>query len=223
MSAVAAPHELFITGGSGYLGSALIPRLLQRGHHVRALIRPGSEGKLAPGCEAVRGDALDARTFAARVAPADTFVQLVGVAKPAPWKGAQFNAIDLESALAGIAAACAAQVAHFVYVSVAQPAPMMKSYIAVRARAEAAIESAGLDATILRPWYVLGPGHRWPIALAPLYALLERLPATRAAALRLGMVRLDDMVRSLIWAIEHPPLHTRIFDTLAIRSVRQLD
>ena len=66
-----------------------------------------------------------------------------------------------------------------MYLSVAQPAPMMKAYIAVRAECEAEILTAGLNATILRPWYVLGPGHRWPYVLIPLYRVLEMIPSTR--------------------------------------------
>jgi uncharacterized protein YbjT (DUF2867 family) len=31
------PHSVFITSASGYLGRALIPVLLERGHRVRAL------------------------------------------------------------------------------------------------------------------------------------------------------------------------------------------
>ena len=44
---------------------------------------------------------------------------------------------------------------------------------------EALIRQSGLNATILRPWYVLGPGHRWPIVLLPLYWVFGRLPASR--------------------------------------------
>src|SRR5215831_3423834 len=51
-----------------------------------------------------------------------------------------------------------------------------------------------VPATILRPWYVLGPGHRWPYLLVPVYALLRQIPATRAAAERLGLVTLGQMI-----------------------------
>ena len=69
----------------------------------------------------------------------------------------------------------------------------MKSYVAVRAECEAALVSSGLKSTILRPWYVLGPGHRWPHLLLPFYWLLEKIPRTREGARRLGLVTLDQL------------------------------
>jgi uncharacterized protein YbjT (DUF2867 family) len=174
---------VFITGATGYLGGALARRLVERGHRVRALVRPGSEAKLAEGCEAVPGDALDASSYQDRVAPADApcdaFVQLVGTPKPAP---------------------------------------VMHAYVRVRVECEHAIEVAGLVATILRPWYVIGPGHRWPLALKPAYSVLEAFPPTRASAIRLGFVTLEQTVAAMVEAIERPPRRTRILETEAIRK-----
>ncbi|HEV8113619.1 MAG TPA: NAD(P)H-binding protein [Planctomycetota bacterium] len=213
-------RDVFVTGATGYLGSALARELVERGHRVRALVRAGSEKKLVAGCEPVPGDALDAATYQAAVAPADTFVQLVGIPKPAPWKGDQFRAVDQRSALAGIVAAKAGQVRHFVYVSVAQPAPVMRSYVLVRAECEAAIGVAGLVATILRPWYVIGPGHYWPLVLRPAYSILEAIPRTRESAVRLGFVTLAQMVTAMVASIENPPKRTRILATAEIRAAR---
>jgi uncharacterized protein YbjT (DUF2867 family) len=211
-------RHIFITGGTGYLGRALIPQLLRGGHIVRALVRPGSEKKLPPGATAIPGDALNKESFVARVAPADTFIQLVGVPHPSPAKARQFREVDLVSALAGIAAAQEAGVGHFIYVSVAQPAPMMRAYQAVRAEAEAALRAARMNASILRPWYILGPGHWWPYALLPFYKLAELLPPTRDGARRLGLVTLRQMIAALTQAVEHPATGTRIVEVPAIRQ-----
>jgi uncharacterized protein YbjT (DUF2867 family) len=211
---------VFITGGTGYMGRELIPRLLQRGHQVQALVRRGSENKLPPGCTPVVGDALDGTSYAGQIAPADTFVQLVGVAHPSPAKAAEFRKVDLVSGLGAVAAAKNAGIAHFVYLSVAHPAPMMKAYIAVREECEAAIEAAGFNATILRPWYVLGPGHRWPCLLAPVYKLAELLPSTREGARRLGLVTLEQMTSALTAAVENPASGTRVVRVPEIRAGR---
>ncbi len=212
------PRNIFLTGGTGYMGSRLIPLLLARGHKIRALTRKGSESKLPAGCEIVLGNALEKDSFAAQVQPSDTFVQLVGVAHPSPSKGEQFRAIDLVSVRASTAAAAEAGIQHFIYVSVAQPAPMMKDYLAVRAEGESLLRATGMNATILRPWYVLGPGHRWPYVLIPAYWICELLPPTRAGARRLGLVTLNQMLSTLIHAVETPATGTRILEVPEIRK-----
>jgi uncharacterized protein YbjT (DUF2867 family) len=213
-------RSVFITGGTGYMGRRLIGRLLERGHEVRALVRPGSEGKVPFGCTAIPGNALDGSSYATQITPADTFVQLVGVAHPSPAKAAEFRRVDLPAGLGAVAAAKAAGIRHFVYLSVAHPAPMMQAYVAVRSECEQAIESAGLNATILRPWYVLGPGHWWPYLLLPMYKLAELLPATREGARRLGLVTLEQMTNALRVAVENPVQGIRVVTVPEIRGAR---
>jgi len=155
-------HNIFLAGGTGYLGTRLIAELLQRGHSVRALAREGSVQNSAP-------------------------------------------------------AAVAADIKQFVYVSVAHPAPVMKAYWQTRAECETVIRAAGLNATILRPWYVLGPGHRWPYILKPMYWLFERLSVTRETAQRLGFVTLQQMINALVNAVENPVQGLRILEVKQIR------
>jgi uncharacterized protein YbjT (DUF2867 family) len=214
-----AHRHVLITGATGYIGRALMPVLLTRGHQVRALVRPGSETKLPRGADAVIGNPLDANSIASALADIDVVVHLVGVPKPSPAKAAQFRTIDLVSIQALVTAAeKATPRPHLVYLSVAQPAPVMRAYVAVRAEGEALIRRAGFDATFVRPWYVLGPGHRWPYVLLPVYAVLRWLPPTRAGAQRLGLVTLPQMIAALTRAVEQRPNGVRIVDVPAIRA-----
>ena len=88
----------------------------------------------------------------------------------------------------------------------------------LRAECEALIREKQLNATILRPWYVLGPGHRWPYVLLPMYWLLEKVPSTRDGALRLGLVTLPQMVSALVTAVENPRQGVQSFDVPNIRK-----
>jgi nucleoside-diphosphate-sugar epimerase len=213
------PGPIFVTGASGYLGRALVPALVERGHPVRALCRAESLPRLSPGSIPVVGDALRPASWKHALGDVRTLVHLVGVRKPAPWMRQQFQEVDLASVRSMLEAIRGSSIRHVVYLSVAQPAPVMRAYVAARREAEILIRSEDYATTILRPWYVLGPGHRWPHVLRPLYALFEALPATRDTALRTGLLRLPEVVRALVWAIEHAPEGVRILDVPRLREL----
>lgn len=213
---------VFVAGGTGYIGRPLVAALLDRGYTVHALVRSGSEGKLPHGAVPILGDALDSSTFLSGVPRNATVVHLVGTPHPNPAKAAEFRRVDLASIRATTAAAQKAGARHLVYVSVAHPAPVMRAYIAARQEGESLVGASGIPATILRPWYVLGPGHRWPCLLVPMYAALRWLPATRAGAERLGLVTREAMVAALVRAVETPPARgLRIVEVPEIRQAAQ--
>ena len=70
--------KVFVTGGTGYIGRALINVLVARGHAVTALVRPESSRRPPVGAAAVIGNALDAATFADLLTHDTTLVHLVG-------------------------------------------------------------------------------------------------------------------------------------------------
>ena len=78
--------NVFVTGGTGYIGSRLIPALIVRGHKIKALVRTGSEAELPDFAECVVGDALRMDSYQEHVRGADTFVHLIGVPHPSPAK-----------------------------------------------------------------------------------------------------------------------------------------
>lgn len=210
--------KVFVTGGTGYIGSRLIPLLAERGHEIKALVRKGSETKLPAGTTLALADPLRVDSYREQVRDADTFVHLIGVAHPSPAKAKEFREIDLVSVQVAVKAAREAGIRHFVYLSVAQPAKVMQAFIAVRSEGERMIRENGMPATFVRPWYVLGPGHRWAYALLPFYWVCERLPATRESARRLGLVTISQMLKALVWAVENPPQEIRI---IAVPDIRK--
>ena len=219
---MADPLDILITGGTGYIGAHLIPVLLARGHRVRVLARAESADRVSAGATVVIGDALDSKSVESALRPGDTLIHLVGTPHPSPSKADQFEKVDLVSIRAAVAAAKSAAVSHLVYVSVAQPAPVMQAYLWVRTLGETMIREAGLTATILRPWYVLGPGRRWPLLIKPFYMLAEMIPATRATAERLGLITIEQMVNALASAAENSPVpgQRRIVDVPGIQRAR---
>lgn len=201
------------------MGSRLIPLLVQRGHEIKALVRTGSERKLPAGTTPLLADPLRMDSYTEQVRGADAFVHLIGVPHPSPAKAKEFREIDLVSAQVAVKAAHEAGIRHFIYLSVAHPAPMMHAFIAVRSEGERMIRESGMAATFVRPWYVLGPGHRWAYVLLPFYWICEQLPATRESARRLGLVTIAQMLDALVWAVKNPAEDVRILDVPRIREL----
>jgi uncharacterized protein YbjT (DUF2867 family) len=204
---------VYISGATGYIGSRLIRLLLQKKYNVIALVREGSEKKLPGGVKAFIGDPFSAENFESSIPNGCTFVQLLGVPHPGPKKKNMFRTIDLASAKASATAAKKAGVIQFVYISVAQtPTKIMKDYQECRAEGEAFIRSTGMAATFIRPWYVIGPGHYWPLFFLPLFKILEWLPSTAVKARALRLVSIAQLLRTLVYAVEHPADGIRVVE-----------
>jgi uncharacterized protein YbjT (DUF2867 family) len=212
-------NNIFITGGTGYIGKAIIPELLKRGYSIKSLVREKSIRKIPIGCKTVIGDALDYKTYVEEINSADTFIHLVGVSHPGPLKADQFRKIDFVSLEQSVDAALQAKIKHFIFLSVAQPAPLMKEYIKVRKECEEILKQSKLNTTTIRPWYVLGPGHKWPYLLIPFYKIFENLSSTKETAKRLGLVSIKQMVQTLLYAVENPATDFRIIDVPEIKRI----
>lgn len=211
-------QTVFITGGTGYIGSRLIYALLEAGNYrIKALIRKGSENKLPAGCEIIYGDALDAETYTSSIAPATIFVHLIGVPHPSPAKSAQFKKIDLVSVQQAAKAAATAGIKHFIYLSVAMyPTKIMQDYQAVRAEGESILLQQNFVSSFIRPWYVLGPGHWWPLLLKPFYWLAKFIPSKREAAKQLSTVTIKQMIETLVYAVKNLPPGNTVYDVSKI-------
>ena len=210
---------IFITGGTGYMGRRLLKQLVARGCDVTALVRKGSEQKLPKGVRAIIADPFDAATFGQWIPKGAVYVQLLGVAHPSPRKKEQFKEIDLRSVKASADAAASANVSHFIYVSVAMAeSSAMKDYQAVRKEGEAYLQSKTFPCTIIRPWYVLGPGHWWPVLLLPVYGIAQLNEAWRKKAGSFSLVTIGQMLRILLKVIETPPAPRRVIEVQHIKK-----
>src|SRR4030095_10889619 len=116
-------RSVLVAGGTGYVGQALVPVLLARGHEVRVLARAASASRVAPGAATVIGDALEGSSYSAAVRPGDAIVHMVGTPHPSPSKAAEFLRVDGPSIRAAVHAARSGAGAHPLYWHAARPAP----------------------------------------------------------------------------------------------------
>lgn len=125
---------VLVTGPAGTLGSALVPRLIARGHHVRVLVhhRPADYPPLV---QVVRGDVRSPAGMREAVVGVDAVVH----AATSPFRRAKTT--ELEGTRAALAAAESAG-AHFIYPSIVGVDRVGGTYNRAKREAEQVVESA---------------------------------------------------------------------------------
>jgi uncharacterized protein YbjT (DUF2867 family) len=142
---------ILITGGTGHLGTELVPLLVGHGHSVRVLTRgPGRARRLlGPEVELAQGDVRDPASLAAALEGAIAVISAVTGFGPG---GGGPRLIDGEGNLNLIRAAESAGVGHFVLLSmVGAAADHPLELLRMKRRAEEALQASRLEWTIVRP------------------------------------------------------------------------
>jgi NADH dehydrogenase len=206
---------ILITGGTGFIGQALIRHLVEMGKPVRTLIRPSPHSPKLPlnvPVEVAVSSLSDARGLRAAMVGVDTVYHLVG----GEWQGAHANLmnIDIQGTQAVVHAAVDARVDRFFYVSHlgadrASAYPVLKA----KAIAEEFIRRSGLDYTILRSAIVFGQNDGLTTGLARILSALPfffLIPGDGSVLLQPLWV--EDLVTCLSWALEDDETRNRMFE-----------
>jgi uncharacterized protein YbjT (DUF2867 family) len=204
---------IFITGGTGFLGSRFISLLLNnKQYQIHALVRSGSENKLPQGVIPIIANPFDAETFKNVVPKNCIYVHLIGVKHPAPWKVKEFREIDYKSVEQSIIAAKYANAIHFIYVSVTHEPSVMWTYQNNKKATEKILQESDINLTFIRPWYVLGPNRTWPKMFDGLYQLAERFPNALAKIRKFRLTSIDQMMKTLLKAVDSRPIKLKVYE-----------
>lgn len=222
---------ILVTGGTGFIGGALIRNLVEGGYPVRALIRPSQQSPRLPRGVAVDvavSGLTDERGLRAAMVGVDTIYHLAS----GEWRGGSRTNLfetDVEVTRAVVQAAEDAGVKRFFYVSYlgadrASAYPTLK----IKGIAEEFIKRSRLDYTIVRSAIVYGQGDHFTTGLARLLSampLIFLMPGD--GRVHIQPLWVEDLVTCLVWAHDDPELVRKSVDVggpeyLSFRQVVQL-
>ena len=153
--------KVLVTGGTGFVGTALCEELASRGHDVTALARNPAEGNFEHAVEAVRGDVTDYDSIEPHFEGQDAVVHLVALSPLFRPKGG--NERHFEVHVGGTENAVKAAQEHgvetFVQMSGIHGSPDAETaYLQAKGQAEEVVKDSGLDWIIFRPTVLFGDG-----------------------------------------------------------------
>ncbi len=175
--------KVFLTGSTGFVGSYVLRALLDAGHEVTALVRPGRERRPGPASDAVRvvsGDITDSASLVGTMDGCDAVIHLVGIIREDARAGATFESIHLDGARNVIGAAVDAGVRRLILMSAngAQPrATAVSGYQWTKYEAEEFLKASGLEYVVFRPSVIFGrPSPGQPEFASELVRSLLQMP-----------------------------------------------
>jgi uncharacterized protein YbjT (DUF2867 family) len=206
---------ILVTGGTGFIGKALVRNLVQSGRSVRILIRPSPRSPNLPvgvPVEVAVSSLNDARGLRAAMVGVDIVYHLAGVERRGAY--ASLMNVDIQGTRAVSQAASDARVDRIFYIS-HLGADRASAYPVPKAKAigEEAIRRSGIDYTIIRSSIVFGPNDGFTTGLARLIAASPYfLPIPGNGETLLQPLWVEDLVTCLVWALDDDATRNQIYE-----------
>ncbi len=170
-----AARHILVLGGTGFVGSHLVPRLVSAGFRVTVVTRKRDNARrlfLLPTITVAEGDIHDRATLSRLARSCDAVINLVGIINERGGQTFARNHVELPRNV--IAACREAGVSRLLHMSGLNADPAGPSrYLQTKGEAEAAVTASGLEWTIFRPSVIFGRGDSF---LAMFARLVRGLP-----------------------------------------------
>lgn len=200
-----APRRIAVLGGTGFVGRALVARLLADGHAVTVISRNRArhmERLLAPGADVRECDVYDATALTPVLRGHDTAINLVGILNDPrigdSRRGFERAHVDLTRIL--IAACFQSGVPRLLQMSALNAGRGRSHYLRTRGAAEDLVKASQLDWTIFQPSVIFGHGDGLFCRFAALLKLAPVLPLARASA-KFAPVFVGDVIEAYARAL----------------------
>jgi NADH dehydrogenase len=198
------PQSIAVLGGTGFLGTRLVARLIKGGHRVTVLSRDREQHKhllVLPGLTLENCDVYDEAQLSERLRGKDVVINLIGILNERGFSGAGFRRAHTELTQGLLRAARSAGVPRLLQVSALKAAPDAPSYyLRTKGEAERLIREAGgaLDWTIFRPSVMFGPGDTFLNRFAGLLSAIPLVFPLAKPNARFQPVLVDDVIEALL-------------------------
>ena len=206
--------KVLVTGGTGFVGPAVVQAIAEAGHEVRALARSRKSGSNAAalGAAVVEGDMTDAASLRIAVQGVDAIVHLVAIRQGKP---EQFQRIMVGGTRDLLAAAKEVGVARFVKMSalgVTEETKDLVPYYGAKWEEEQLVAGSGLPYVMFRPSFIFGPEG----GILPTFRKLAKIapvtPVMGSGRQRIQPIWIDDLAAYFVQSLTKAEATNRTFE-----------
>ena len=200
------PRNIVILGGTGFVGSHMVPRLHADGHRITVLSRNRElhrELGVLPRVSVENADIYDLQALSRKFVGADAVINLVGILNESGSDGRGFEKAHVGLTDTVIAACKAAGVSRLLHMSSLRAGEGASHYLRTRGDAESRVRDSRLGWTIFRPSVIFGRGDGLFFRFASLLRMAPVLPLARANA-KFAPVHVGDVCEAFARSLAHP-------------------
>src|SRR5689334_8074538 len=197
-------RRAFVTGGTGFVGRAVIHALRAEGCAVRCLVRRGSERDLRGlgAIERLEGDVMSRQSLDHAMDGCDAVIHLVGIIREHPAIGVTFERVHTQGTINVLEAAAAVGARRYVHMSaLGTRAGARSRYHRTKWAAEEAVRASPVPWTIFRPSIIYGRGDGFVTMLARMIERLPVVPVIGAGRQRLQPVPVAHVAQGFVRAL----------------------
>jgi uncharacterized protein YbjT (DUF2867 family) len=214
-------QRIVILGGTGFVGSHLVPRLHADGHTIQILSRNREKHRdlgVLPRASVTSVDIYNGDALRAQFAGADAVINLVGILNERGSDGSGFRKAHVELTETVIAACHSAGVPRLLQMSALRAGEGESHYLRTRGEAETRVTMSRLAWTIFRPSVIFGRDDGLFFRFASLLRLTPVLPLARADA-KFAPVYIGDVSEAFARAIAHPHTAGHVYELFGPRVI----
>jgi uncharacterized protein YbjT (DUF2867 family) len=204
-----AAQQLVILGGTGFVGSHLVPRLAADGHGVVLLSRNREQHRelgVLPKVIVRSADVYNDDVLRREFDGADAVINLIGILNTQGRHTFQSAHVDLTRRV--IAACHASGVNRLHQMSSLKAGQGLSQYLKTRGEAETLVKASGLDWTIYQPSVIFGEGDGLVSRFAALLRRMPALPLARAKS-RMAPTFVGDVAEAIARCVDSNKLGLR--------------
>lgn len=205
--------RIIIAGGTGFVGSHLVRRLIAEDHHPTLIVRKTPQSKISIPDDATVIVHDPTTLFDKLDLEADAMINLVGIIREFPSKGITFEKAHFEVTKNLVDLAENNNIDRFLQMSALGVGPEAKTgYLKTKFKAEEYLKSSSLNWTIFRPSMIIGPGGEAIRMFARMVRYLPIVPVIGDGQYKLQPVHVDDVCTAFIKALDEDRAVGRIFE-----------